>query len=65
MEGYDYAYRILSVYNLEQPILLKDMIAKHRMKCAQRGPICLPQSIKEELVWHRQKERKYGLQALS
>ena len=54
-EGYDYAYRILSVYELEHPIPLKDMLKTHGMKCAPRGLVFLPSSIKELVVWNHQK----------
>ncbi|CAF9927450.1 hypothetical protein IMSHALPRED_007218 [Imshaugia aleurites] len=54
--GYDFAYRILSVYLIEEPLLLKDLIGKYGLNSAPRGLVYLPTAIFEQISWHRQRK---------
>ncbi|KAI4266922.1 MAG: hypothetical protein L6R38_008470 [Xanthoria sp. 2 TBL-2021] len=49
-KGYDYAYKILSVYHLNKPITLNDLKVTHNMKAAPRGLVYTPSSM-TELRW--------------
>lgn len=53
-EGYDSAYKILSVYVIKKPILLKDLVGRYGMGSAPRGLVYLPKSIFEDVVWYGQ-----------
>ena len=54
--SYDFAYKILSVYVIEKPLLLKDLRGKYGMKSAPRGFVYLPKAIFEQISWHKQKK---------
>ena len=54
-EGYDFAYKILSVYEIEKPLLLKDLMSRYGMKSAPRGMVYLPKAIFDDLVWDKQR----------
>lgn len=55
-DGYDYAYRIVTVYELWHPISLNEMKGKHGFKLAPRGRVYLPQSISDSIEWKQQKQ---------
>ncbi len=50
-EGYDYAYQILSVYQLAHPLTMAQLRAEHGMKSAPRGLVYTPASITEAVDW--------------
>ncbi|MCJ1250479.1 hypothetical protein MMC30_007707 [Trapelia coarctata] len=52
--GYDYAYKIDSVYEVRCPITLKEMMATYGMKSAPRGLVFVPEAIKEAVAWDQQ-----------
>lgn len=52
-EGYDYAYQILSVYHLAQPLTMAQLRAEHGMKSAPRGLVYTPTSITESVDWRK------------
>ena len=54
-EGYDFAYKILSVYEIEKPLLLEDMMNQYGMKAAPRGMVYLPKVIFDGLMWDKQR----------
>jgi predicted transcriptional regulator len=54
-EGYDFAYKIVTVYKLRQPISLKEMKYRHGFKSAPRGLVYLPLSISKWVDWRQQK----------
>ncbi|KAL3466431.1 PUA-like domain-containing protein [Aspergillus heterothallicus] len=54
-EGYDFAYKIDSVYELREPITLKELKEKHGFKSAPRGRVYLPLSISNSVDWKEQK----------
>jgi hypothetical protein len=54
--GYDYAYKILSLYELYQPISLSEMRSAYNMKCAPRGLVFVPDLIKQTVGWNNQKQ---------
>lgn len=51
MDGYDYAYRIRSVYRICEPIALSDLKGKYGMKAAPRGLVYLPDHIANDVDW--------------
>jgi predicted transcriptional regulator len=53
-EGYDFAYKILSVYRIENPITLNGPRNDHGMGSAPRGLIYIPSSFLESVEWQRQ-----------
>ena len=53
--GYDFAYKMVTVYELREPITLKDMKEKHGFKSAPRGFVYLPKSISDCHDWKKQK----------
>lgn len=53
--GYDFAYKMVTVYDLRQPITLKDMKENYGFKSAQRGFMYLPKSIRDSYDWTQQK----------
>lgn len=55
-DGYDYAYKILSVWELREHIPLKTMRTKYGFKAAPRGLVYVPKSIGDNIVWNRQKK---------
>lgn len=44
-EGYDFAYKILSVYQLRKPWTLKDLREQHGFKAAPQGMMYTPRSL--------------------
>ncbi len=58
-KGYDYAYKILSVYELRHAISLSEMKSTYGMKCAPRGLVFVPEMIKQSVIWNEQ-ERLRG-----
>lgn len=54
-DGYDFAYEMVTVYELKQPITLKEMKDKHGFKAAPRGLVYLPKSISDCVDWQQQK----------
>ncbi|OAT11208.1 hypothetical protein BDBG_06151 [Blastomyces gilchristii SLH14081] len=54
-EGYDFAYEMVTVYELRQPISLKEMKEKHGFKSAPRGLVYLQKSISNSVNWKQQK----------
>jgi len=52
--GYDYAYKINSVYEIRNPISLNEMITTYGLGSAPRGLVFVPESIKEAVVWDQQ-----------
>lgn len=54
-DGYDFAYYMLTVYELRRPISLKQMRGKYGFKSAPRGFIYLPTSISDDIDWKKQK----------
>jgi len=53
-EGYDFAYKILSVYKIENPITLNDLKNNHGMASAPRGLVYAPSSLLESVEWQNQ-----------
>uniref|UniRef100_A0A8H7TUG2 Uncharacterized protein n=1 Tax=Bionectria ochroleuca TaxID=29856 RepID=A0A8H7TUG2_BIOOC len=54
-DGYDFAYKMLTVYELRHPIPLKEMREKYGFKAAPRGLVYLPRSISKVVDWKQQK----------
>jgi predicted transcriptional regulator len=54
MFRYDFAYRVQSTYRLVEPITLAEMKARFGIKCAPRGLIYTPESIKKVVEWRGQ-----------
>lgn len=50
-DGYDYAYRILSVYHLEQAITLQDLKREYGIGSAPRGLVYVPTALSERINW--------------
>ena len=53
-EGPDYAYRILSVWELKQHIPLAALQRDYGFESAPRGLVYLPKSIDEDVAWDQQ-----------
>ena len=53
-EGYNFAYKILSVYRIESPITLQDLKNDHGMKSPPRGLVYTPPSLLELVEWQKQ-----------
>ena len=58
-DGYDFAYHMLTVYELWKPISLKKMKGKYGFKSAPRGLVYLPKSIRDDIDWKEQKLVRY------
>lgn len=54
-DGYDFAYKVVTVYELRRPISLKEMRDKHGFKSAPRGLVYLPKLIRDSVDWKQQK----------
>ncbi|EAS36238.3 uncharacterized protein CIMG_01592 [Coccidioides immitis RS] len=54
-DGYDFAYEMVTVYELKRLITLKEMKDKHGFKSAPRGLVYLPRSISTSVNWKQQK----------
>lgn len=50
-DGYDYAYRIRSVYRILHPIELRGLKGKYGMKAAPRGLVYVPDNITKDVDW--------------
>ncbi len=55
-EGYDFACKILSVYEVKEPITLERMMDEFSMKSAPRGFVYLPEDIAKVVPWSMQKK---------
>jgi predicted transcriptional regulator len=53
-DGYDFAYKMVTVCELRQPITLKEMKEKHGFKLAPRGLVYLPKSISDSVDLNQQ-----------
>lgn len=53
-DGYDYAYRVRSVYRLFIPITLAEMKATYGIKSAPRGLVYTPQVLLRAVDWQAQ-----------
>ncbi|KAL5333702.1 PUA-like domain-containing protein [Aspergillus crustosus] len=53
-DGYDFAYKMATVYELRQPISLKEM-KERGFKSAPRGLVYLPSAISDSVDWRKQK----------
>ena len=53
-DGYDFAYKILSVRRIEEPITLKNLKDDHGMKSAPQGMVYTPLSLMELVDWQKQ-----------
>ncbi|CAL1707544.1 unnamed protein product [Somion occarium] len=53
-KGYDYAYRIRSVYKLRKPITLRHMKSIYGIKGAPRGLIYVPPKLLQDVSWNAQ-----------
>ena len=54
-KGYDFAYRVRSVYKIIEPITLAKMKSRYGCKGAPRGLIYLPEGISNDVPWESQK----------
>ena len=54
-DGYDFAYKIVSVYELRHPISLATMSSEYGFEAAPRGLVYLPQVVAERVAWRQQK----------
>lgn len=54
-EGYDFAYKIVSVYAIKKPLSLLNIRESHGFKSAPRGLVYLPNSIQRQVDWREQK----------
>ncbi|KIM47399.1 hypothetical protein M413DRAFT_63141 [Hebeloma cylindrosporum] len=54
-KGYDFAYRVRSVYKILEPITLAKMKSRYGCKGAPRGLIYLPEGIPKDVPWKSQK----------
>ncbi|KAI1918102.1 hypothetical protein LOZ53_001176 [Ophidiomyces ophidiicola] len=53
-DGYDFAYKIVSVYAIKQPLSLSNLREHHGFKSAPRGLVYLPNSVSHEIDWRKQ-----------
>lgn len=53
-EGYDFAYKIVSVYKLKESIPLNELKNRYGMKAAPRSLVYTPKSLTDEVEWNRQ-----------
>ena len=54
-KGYDFAYRVRSVYKIIEPITLAKIKSRYGCKGAPRGMIYLPEGIPNDVPWESQK----------
>jgi hypothetical protein len=54
-DGYDFAYQIVSVYELRNPISLAAMKSEYGFKAAPRGLVYLPVRMAKRVAWRLQK----------
>lgn len=55
-ERYDFAYEILSVYELAEPLTLVNMRDRYGMKSAPRGMVYVPEVLVKDVAWDKQKK---------
>ena len=55
-EGYDYAYEILSVYQIDKAIPMAELRAQYGLKSAPRGLIYTPDLMTNTIAWRKGKE---------
>lgn len=53
-DGYDFAYRVRSVYRIRKPISLSDLKSKYGIRGAPRGLVYVPTDILTDVVWRDQ-----------
>lgn len=63
-DGYDYAYRVRSVYRLIEPVSLSDLKFKYGIKGAPRGLVYTPDALKQAVSWKEQKHVWSGAPAI-
>ncbi len=54
-DGYDFAYKIVSVYELRKPISLAALRSEFAFKSAPRGLVYLPHQVAKRVPWRLQK----------
>ncbi|KAI9670318.1 MAG: hypothetical protein M1831_006532 [Alyxoria varia] len=54
-EGYDYAYKILSVYRLGEAVTLEKLKEEHEFKSAPRGMRYVPVTLDAKVGWTKEK----------
>jgi len=54
-DGFDFAYKMVTVRELQRPITLDEMKEKHGFKLAPRGLVYLPKSINDSVELEEQK----------
>jgi len=68
-DGYDFAYRVRSVYKLRRPIGLQEFKLRYGVKGPPRGLVYVPDSLLKDVVWSDQEllpqEREDGEAATS
>jgi hypothetical protein len=55
-EGYDFAYKILSVYRLEHPVTMDVLRNDHGLSSAPKGVVYAPASLLELVEWEKQRK---------
>lgn len=55
-ERYDFAYQILSIYELTEPITLVNMRDRYGMRSAPRGMMYVPEVLVKDVAWDKQKK---------
>jgi predicted transcriptional regulator len=55
-EGYDWAYRIRSVFKIKEPVTLEVMRDRFGFKSAPRGLVYVPSNIKANIPWEEQEK---------
>ncbi|KAL8740605.1 MAG: hypothetical protein Q9190_006718 [Brigantiaea leucoxantha] len=55
-EGYDFAYKILSIYKLDKPITLKELRTTYGFKSAPRGQVYVALSLSKGVDWQAQEK---------
>ena len=58
-DGYEFAYKILSVRRIEKPITLKNLKDDHGMRSAPQGMVYTPPSLMELVDWQKQSKVKF------
>jgi hypothetical protein len=55
-EGYDWAYKIRSVFKIREPVTLEVMREKLSFKSAPRVFVYVPQNMKADIPWEKQEK---------
>ena len=58
-DGYDFAYQILSVRRIEEPITLKNLKDDHGMRSAPQGMVYTPPSLMKMVDWQKLSKVKF------